>query len=71
MIKLIEYIIFTFFECLIIGGTIYLTSVFTLRAWHCYKNEKVDPIHAIKPKDTSAARAEKLKQNFENIISMG
>jgi hypothetical protein len=69
--NLINIIIFSFFECLIIGGAIYLTTLFTLRVWHCYKNVKVDPINAIKKRDISVAKAEELKQNYESIISLG
>ena len=69
--KLLEILFFTFFECFIIGSAIYFTTMFTLRAWHCYKNIKVDPINAVKKQDTSAARAEELRKNYEDIISRG
>jgi hypothetical protein len=69
--EILKIFILTGGECLIIGNAIYLTTVFTLRAWHCYKNVKVDPINAINKKDISAAKAEELKQNYESIISLG
>ena len=71
IVNLIGYALFTFLECAIIGTAICLTTTYTLRAWHCYKNIKIDPANALKKRDTSFGRTEELKDSYKKIIDMG
>lgn len=71
MLNLAVMLLFVLLFIAGLGAVIYFTTVYTLRAWHCYKNLKIDPVNATKKRDTSFGRAEELKQNFENIIALG
>ena len=54
-----------------LGATVYFTTVYTLRAWHCYKNIKIDPINATNQKDTSVSAKLKRDENYQKILEMG